>query len=219
MDSIICNDSLLKLAARAVVKAGLSGPYGHISVRLDAGSFLVTRSAALSAIDDRHRGIVVSVDGPLPPDVAGEVRLHQRIYARRPDAGGIIRFLSPRLLSLSAMGLVPTPRHGWGSYFWPRPAYFPDPQLVRDDDAADAAFAAMGDSCALVMRGNGAIVAGADIQIALSLACYLEDAARVELDVMMAGLADTPGLTHDEAARRATWSGDVAERLWVHWTA
>ncbi|WCP15967.1 hypothetical protein sphantq_04459 (plasmid) [Sphingobium sp. AntQ-1] len=218
VDPAFC-DELLRLAARGVVRAGLSGPYGHISVRLDERHFRVTRSTALSAIDDRHDGITVDTVSQLPPGVAGEVRLHQRIYAARPETAAIIRFISPKLLSLSAMGLVPVPRHGFGAYFWPRPAFSANLQLVRDDAAADAAFAAMGESCALIMRGNGAVVAGSDVKVALALAVNLEDAARVELDVLHAGRADAPGMTFEEATKRATWEGDVAERLWMHWTS
>jgi HCOMODA/2-hydroxy-3-carboxy-muconic semialdehyde decarboxylase len=83
--------------------------------------------------------VVVSVRGPLPAGTLGEVRLHQQIYQRRVDVQGIVRYQSPRLMSLSSMGRTPLARHGFGSYFAPHAPLWRDPRLVRDDDRAAAA--------------------------------------------------------------------------------
>jgi HCOMODA/2-hydroxy-3-carboxy-muconic semialdehyde decarboxylase len=39
--------------------------------------------------------------------VLGEVRIHQRIYARRPDVGAICRIMPPILMSLSVLRITP----------------------------------------------------------------------------------------------------------------
>jgi HCOMODA/2-hydroxy-3-carboxy-muconic semialdehyde decarboxylase len=39
---------------------------------------------------------VVRYPRPLPAGVLGEVRLHQQIYRRRPEVGGIVRSMPPR---------------------------------------------------------------------------------------------------------------------------
>ncbi|MDB5715190.1 MAG: aldolase [Sphingomonadales bacterium] len=209
---------ILRMATAGVVRAGLSGPYGHLSMRIDAGHFLVTPAKALSTIGAADEGLVVPTVGPLPPKVAGEVRIHQRIYASRPAVGAIIRFISPNVVALSALGDVPRPRHGFGSYFYPQPGFWPSIQLVRSDELADGAVEVMGQNCALIMRGNGAVVAGADIRQAVSLAVYLEDAARVELEALRTGRQEAPTLSAEEAAERATWEGGVADRMWDHLT-
>lgn len=69
------------------------------------------------------------------------------------------------------------------------------------------------------MRGNGCVVAASTIQEAVVLNWYLEDAARVELQLRMAGLADAPQYTVDEAAQRATRQGGIIERMWAYLTA
>lgn len=79
---------------------------------------------------------------------------------------------------------------------------------------------AMGDSPGIIMRGIGAVTAGADIKQALCLAWFLEDMSRLELAVLSTGQADqTPVYTAEEARGRSSWAGQVAERAWDHLTA
>ncbi|MFX8316397.1 class II aldolase/adducin family protein, partial [Acinetobacter baumannii] len=82
--------------------------------------------------------------------------MHQQIYKRRPDVGGIVRFQSPKVVSLSALGRTPSARHGFGSYFAPQPPLWSDPRLVRDDQRAAGVVSMLGTARAIVLRGNGA---------------------------------------------------------------
>ena len=165
-------------------------------------------------------GTDVPVVGPLPDGTLGEVRLHQRIYARDAGAGGVVRFMGPSVMALGALGRTPALRHGFGSYFHPRAGLWDDPQLVRDDDRADGAIEAMGASAGFLMRGNGAVVRAPTLERATVLAWYLEDACRVELAALASGLADTaPTLSVAEAEARATDRGGIFERMWDHLTA
>ena len=93
-----------------------------------------------------------------------------------------------------------------------------DPALIRNDPAAAGVAQAMGASPAIVISVNGAVVGGVDAAQALALGIFLEDAARVELAAMSAGAVDHPGLSGEQARDRATWAGQVAERLWQYWT-
>lgn len=206
-------DELVKVAARAIARAGLAHAYGHCSLRLDANWCLVSPAKPMGLVRDDDLTLRVPIDGPLPADVLGEVRIHQQIYRRRPAVGGIVRFQSPKLVSLSTLGRTPAPRHGFGAYFSPQPPLWHDPRLVRDDARAAAVADTLADARGIVLRGNGAVVAGASLPEACVLAWYLEDAARVELDVLASGLA---GLCLDagECAARATMQGRIFERMW-----
>ena len=207
----------MQQAAGALARAGLVHAYGHCSLRLDRETFLVCAARPLALVADAP-GTVCRVDGPLPQGVLGEVRAHQQIYARRPDVGAVCRIMPPALMALSTQGLVPRPRHGIGAYFANLPLW-DDPRLLRDDAAAAALAAALGDKSAIVMRGNGAIVAEGSLQRAVTLAWFLEDAARVERDVRAMGLNPAAGLLDaDEVAARQVWSGGVAERMWDYLT-
>ncbi len=204
---------VVKVASRAIGRAGLAHAYGHCSVRLDAREFLVSPAKPLGMVTQDDVPVRVAIEGPLPRDVLGEVRVHQQIYRSRPDIGGIVRFQSPKVVSLSALGRAPSVRHGFGSYFAPQPPFWNDPRLIRDDERASAVAVELGGARAIILRGNGAVVVGTSVQEACVLAWYLEDSARVELDVLAAGES---GIVFgpEEAAARATMQGRIFERMW-----
>jgi HCOMODA/2-hydroxy-3-carboxy-muconic semialdehyde decarboxylase len=214
-------DALVRMAGRALGRAGLVHAYGHCSARLDERRFLVSAARPLGLLVADDDGVVVDIDGELPAGVLGEVRLHQQIYASRPEVGGICRSQPPQVMALSAMALVPRPRHGFGTYFWPQPPLWPDVQLIRDDASARAVVDRLGDAPAVVLRGNGAVVAADSLQRAVVLTWFLEDAARVELESVraFADLAQAPVLDAGDCARRAVWSGGLEERMWEYLTA
>jgi HCOMODA/2-hydroxy-3-carboxy-muconic semialdehyde decarboxylase len=209
----------VRKAARALGRHGLAHAYGHVSARIDAGTFLVCAPEPMGLIAPGTPGNVVRLDGALSDGVLGEVRIHREIYRRRPDVHGVARTMPPKIMSLSTLALTPRPRHGFGAYFHPGIPLWDDPLLVRDDGAAERLAEQMGEGSAIVMRGNGLVTAGASIEEAVVRAWYAEDAARVELDVLSAGGAGTPALISAEEARiRATWSGRILERMWDYLT-
>lgn len=204
---------MIRTASRAIGRAGLAHAYGHCSLRLNAREFLVSPTKPLGLVTNTDLPVTVPVTGPLPEGVLGEVRIHQQIYQVRSDVCGIVRFQSPKVVSLSTLGRSPQARHGFGSYFAPQPPFWNDPRLVRDDERAAAVARTLGAARAIVLRGNGAVVVGSSLEEACVMAWYLEDAARVELDVLSSG--EPAGvLTPSEAADRATLQGRIVERMW-----
>lgn len=218
-DASEADQALVRTAARALGRAGLVHAYGHCSLRLDDAGFLVCAAMPMGLIRDEP-GTVVPVTGPLPEGVLGEVRAHQAIYRLRPDIRGICRIMPPALMALSTQRITPRPRHGIGAYFAPSPPLWDDPRLLRDDDSAARLAQALGHEPAIVMRGNGAILAADSLQKAVTLSWFLEDAARVELAVRSAGFDAGDGLLDaDETAARQIFAGGVIERMWAYLTA
>jgi HCOMODA/2-hydroxy-3-carboxy-muconic semialdehyde decarboxylase len=211
---------IVRKMARALARGGLVSAYGHCSVRLGEKSFLVCAAKPMGTIKPGEPGTVVSTEGSLPEGVLGEVRMHQQVYKRRSDAKAICRFISPNVVTLAALGLTPRARHGQGAHFYPQVPFWPDPGLIRNDPAAVGVAEKMGRAPAVVVSVNGAVTAGETPAQAVALACFLEDAARVELAALNAGLADkAPRLTEEQAKNRATWQGRIAERMWDYLTA
>lgn len=209
----------LRVAARALGRHGLAHAYGHCSMRLDERSFLVCAPRPMGLIAPGEPGVVVPVDGPLPPGVLGEVRLHQQIYRRRSEIRAVARSMPPSVMALGTARRTPRPRHGPGTYFGAGAALWDDPQLVREDLHAVAVIDAMGQANAVVMRGNGLVVAADALEKVVCLTWYLEDAARLELSVLGAGLEDASAvLTPAECERRATSTGGIFERMWDYLT-
>ncbi|MES2535099.1 MAG: class II aldolase/adducin family protein [Pseudomonadota bacterium] len=211
---------LVRVAARALARANLVHAYGHCSMRLDAERFLVCAARPMSLIAPLEDGTVVAVHGDLPDGVLGEVRIHQQIYRSRPDIGGIVRSMPRDVMTLSAARVTPSPRHGMGSYFSPGVPLWDDPQLVRTEAQAAGVAQTLGTQPAVVMRGNGAVVAAPTLEQAVVLTWYLEDAARIELQLRSAGLAESgPVLSPEEALMRAVGTGRIYERMWEYLTA
>jgi HCOMODA/2-hydroxy-3-carboxy-muconic semialdehyde decarboxylase len=209
---------LLRMAARALARAGLVHAYGHFSVRVDAQSFIVTPPKPLGLVGTADPPVTVPLDGPLPRDALPEVLADQCIYRCRADVQAIARFQSPAITTLSTLGRTPRARHGFGAYFAPAPPLHGNPRLVRDLPSAEALAATLGSARAIVMRGNGAIAVGSSLEEALVMAWYLEDAARVELAVLATDVAGLE-LSEAEARERAVTSGRIIERMWDYLTS
>jgi HCOMODA/2-hydroxy-3-carboxy-muconic semialdehyde decarboxylase len=205
--------SRVRVAARTLAKAGLVHAYGHCSARVAQHQFLVSPPKPLGLVTKNDAPVIVSTTGKLPPGALPEVIAHQHIYSRRAEVGGVVRFQSPHVMALSALARTPRALHGLGAYFAPCPPLHADPRLVRDDKGAAALAERMGGARAIVMRGNGAITAGASIEEAVALAWYLEDAARVELAVLSTGL-EAQVFTSEEVRDRAIDVGSMLLRMW-----
>ncbi|WP_297800719.1 class II aldolase/adducin family protein [uncultured Brevundimonas sp.] len=209
---------LVRMAARAIGRANLAHAYGHCSTRLDEDHFLVCAARPMGLVRVGEAGTVVPVRGELPEGVLGEVRIHQQIYATRPEIGGVCRTMPPSVMALATLGATPLPRHGFGTYFAPQPPLWDDIQLLRSDEQARQMVAQMGKASAIVMRGNGAVVAAETLEKAVGLTWYLEDAARVELAVRSCG-GEGPVISAEDCAKRATDAGRIFERMWEFLTA
>jgi HCOMODA/2-hydroxy-3-carboxy-muconic semialdehyde decarboxylase len=208
----------LRMAARALGRAGLVHAYGHCSLRIDSEQFIVTPPQPLGLVQPGAAPVIVPTSGALPPDALPEVLIHQNVYRRRPDVGAVVRFQSPHIMTLSTLGRTPRARHGFGAYFAPCPPLYANPRLVRDAAAAVALVDQLGGARAIVMRGNGAVTVGTSIEEAVVMAWYLEDAARVELAVLSTGL-EGQEFTPAEVRDRAVTAGRLIERMWDWLTA
>jgi HCOMODA/2-hydroxy-3-carboxy-muconic semialdehyde decarboxylase len=91
---------------------------------------------------------------------------------------------------------------------------------VRNDEAAAGVAEVLGDARAVVMRGNGVVSAGDDIEQAVVFAWYLEDAAKAEWQVLHASAAIDAGrgdeklFSAEEAEIRAVGTGRIYDRMW-----
>ncbi|MES2943113.1 MAG: class II aldolase/adducin family protein [Pseudomonadota bacterium] len=210
----------VRVAARALSRHGLVHAYGHCSERLDAEHFLVCAARPMGLIAAGEPGVIVPVFGGLPEGVLGEVRIHQQVYRSRPEVRAVVRSMPQSVMTLGTARRTPRPRHGFGAYFGAGVALWDDPQLVRSDEAAIGLTARLGPLAALVMRGNGAVVVADSLLKAVVLTWYLEDAARLELDVLATGLEAQSALLDEQACtERATSTGLIFERMWDYLSA
>lgn len=209
----------VRVVSRALARHNLVTAWGHCSARIDDSRFLVCAAKPMGQIGPNDHGVVVDINQPLPDGVLGEVRIHQKIYAMRPEAGGICRVMPSNIMALSTLGRVPKPRHGVGAFiagckFWN------DPRLLRDDGLAQQLAERLANEVALIMRGNGAVTVGNSIETAMCMAWCLEDSAKIERYVSeLTEATEGSLLSDDEISARQVSSGRVFERLWEYMTA
>tara|TARA_B100000686_G_C16770890_1_gene965077 strand:+ start:262 stop:903 length:642 start_codon:yes stop_codon:yes gene_type:complete len=208
------------MAARALGRNNLGHAYGHVSARLDEKKFLVCAPKPMGLLTPEDEGSVVLIDGPLPDGVLGEVRCHQQIYKQQANVNGIARTFLRQVMTLSTFERTPKVRIGFASYFSPSPPLWNNPLLLRDDEMARQLAEKLGKSRAIVMRGNGCVLAGSTVEEAIVMAFYLEEAATTELSVMATGQEEKSLIySETEANARAVKSGEIFERMWDYLTA
>ena len=193
-------------AARTVAAAGLAQGFGHVSRRIDEGSFAITSTGPLA--DAREADVIVLEAGAAErePGTPLEAPMHAAIYAARPDVEAIVRTHSPAAVAVGAASVVPSVAHGLGGLSG-EVALHADPQLVTDDERAATAAATLGGADCLILRANGALAVAGTLERALVRAWFLEERARVWLE---AGRPE--GLSAAELAERARHWPAEAER-------
>jgi HCOMODA/2-hydroxy-3-carboxy-muconic semialdehyde decarboxylase len=193
-------------ANRIAHAAGLVTAFGHVSARIPGtGTFVIpTRSSPLLATPARL--LVMSCDGDVlhgEGQPNSEAWIHARLYAARPDVGGVAHVHPPSCVALAQLGLTVRPLHNSGAVAGEVPV-FERPGLITSRELGDAAAAALGGGRALLLRGHGANVAESDVRRAVVVACFLEEAACLQLQALAAAGGDEDRLRcflPDEAAR------------------
>src|SRR5437879_2395107 len=77
----------MRLAARALARAGLVHAYGHCSLRIDSEQFIVSPPKALGLVGPNESPVTVTKNGSLPADAMPEVISLQQLYS--PTRGSL----------------------------------------------------------------------------------------------------------------------------------
>jgi HCOMODA/2-hydroxy-3-carboxy-muconic semialdehyde decarboxylase len=201
----------LRMLGRALDRAGLAGPFGHCSLRVDADTFLVTPPHPLRVLGTRPC-VVAPVHGPLPDGVLPEVRLDQAVYRARPDVCAIAAITPASVDALVVAGRSIAACDPHAGHFGEGPVRHDGPESPADDAGAAALAAALGAGAALVRRHGGAVVVGETAARALALGVFLDEAAAAALRREAAAPTAAP-------PRVASWADRRAERVWEYVTA
>lgn len=172
------------LANRVVHAAGLVSAFGHVSARLpgqDAFLFPTRASPALSRAD---RLLVLDLDGNQlegQGEPNTEFWIHARIYAARSDVGGVAHVHAPACVALGHIGQPLQILHNSACVLAEGVPLFERVGLIRSRELGDQVAATLAQSRAMLLRGHGANVADVDVRRAAVVACFLEEAADVQL--------------------------------------
>jgi HCOMODA/2-hydroxy-3-carboxy-muconic semialdehyde decarboxylase len=207
-------------AARVLAGLGLVTAFGHVSVRA-GDAMLITPAADLGEVT-ADRVVRVPLDAEALPagttsKAPAEAWAHLALYRRRADVDAIARAQPPSAFAAGAAvpaGAAIEPLYGQAAWLGERVPVHQDTRLLRSMALAEAAAARLPAGEALLLRGNGAITAGARPGLAVARMWLLAAACQAYLQARAAGPV-TP-LSPDEIASWRAVSDELLPRLWHH---
>lgn len=214
------------LANRILERLGLSHAFGHASARVPGtNSFLLParRSPGLCEAADLllldTEGRIVAGDG----EPNSEFWIHARLYAARPDVGGVVHAHPPACVCLTQVGEPHRVVHNQGGIFADGVPEYSRVGLIRSRELGDLLAQVIAKGNSAMMRGHGITTAFPDVRAATVAACYLEESAALQLRMLAAAGGNAGKIrafTREEAeGLRDQITGNVAKRAWEYFAA
>ena len=198
------------LANRIVHGQGLVTAFGHVSARAGEGRFLIPTRAS-PALAGADRLLLMDLEGNVlegegTPNT--EFWIHARIYAARPDVGGVAHVHSPACVVIGQLGQTIRPLHNSGAPLGEVPVY-ERAGLIRSRELGERVAATLGQGRAMLLRGHGANVAASDVRMATVLACWLEEAAAYQERALAAAGGDASRIRFFDAEEKERVAGEL----------
>jgi len=218
----------LVTANRILARERVVDAFGHVSVRHPdrTDRYFLSRARAPELIEAGDL-MEFTLDGTAI-DPAGrapyaERFIHGAVYAARPEVRSVVHHHSPAVIPFGVTRVPLSPiMHmcaGIGARVptWDSRTSFGDTNLlVTTEEMGRHLAAALGSRPAILMRGHGAVVAGASIREAVFNAIYLQLNASLQMKAQ--ALGDVTFLSEGEvAAVLKTRGAYTFERAWERW--
>jgi len=214
------------LANRIIECFGLSGAFGHVSARIpgtDSFYFPTRRSPGLA---DEEKLLVLNAEGRILSGEGtpnSELWIHARVYAARPDVGGVVHAHPLACVCLTQIGQPHRVVHNQGGVFHGGVPEFERIGLIRTRELGDLLAHRLGAGIAVMMRGHGITTALADVRAATVAACFLEESAGLQLRMLAAAGGDAGKIrtfTSEEARSLSDQlSPGIVARAWEYYAA
>ena len=218
----------LVTANRILAREGVVDSFGHVSIRHPdrQDRYMLSRARAPECIEIEDLmefdfdGAAIDPDGRKP---YAERYIHGGVYKTRSDVHAVVHHHSPSVIpfSVTAAELSPVMHMcaGIGASVptWDSRSRFGDTNLLvtNAEMAADLA-AALGRRPVVLMRGHGAVVAGASLREVVFNSIYLQ--LNADLQMKAAALGDITFLSEGEIAAVLRTRGSFTfERAWEFW--
>jgi ribulose-5-phosphate 4-epimerase/fuculose-1-phosphate aldolase len=218
----------LVTANRILAHEGVVDSFGHVSIRNPDRDdrYVLSRARAPECIE-REDLMEFALDGtPIEPrgrKPYAERFIHGAVYEARADVRAVVHHHSPAVIPFGVTGLRVTPiMHmcagiGTDVPTWDSRAAFGDTNLlVTTMEMARDLASALGPRPVILMRGHGAMVAGASLREVVFNSIYLQLNAALQMQAR--ALGDVTYLSAGEvAAILRTRSSFTFERAWEYW--
>jgi L-fuculose-phosphate aldolase len=151
-----------------------------------------------------------------------ELWIHARIYAARPDVGGVVHAHPLACICLTQIGQPHRVVHNQGGGFHAGVPEYERIGLIRTRELGDLLARKLGQGIAVMMRGHGITTALPDIRTATVAACQLEESAGLQLRMLAAAGGDPSRMrvyTREEAEALSDQLGArVVARAWEYYS-
>jgi len=206
-------------AIRMLERAGIIDHNGHCSARRDAGSFHINTGASV-------RG-ALTVDDIVTVDLAGNVvegsakpplefHIHSEVYRARPDVNAVMHTHPQWSTFLTMVGATYRPVYAQGVLLGDIPL-MDSPLSVNTKAMGEKLAATLGRGPAALLKAHGAVIVGADIVEAFTLAAYLEENAYRQYMAMQIGDPYVFSEAEQQACREKLWSPSLFKKTWDHY--
>jgi L-fuculose-phosphate aldolase len=212
------------LANLIVERFGLSSAFGHASARIPGTDTFLMPTRRSPGLANASALLVLDTDGDIlsgrgTPN--SELWIHARIYAARPDVGGIVHAHPPACVCLTQIGQPHRVVHNQGGAFHAGVPEYERIGLIRSRELGDLLARKLGSGLAVMMRGHGITTALPDVRAATVAACMLEESASMQLRMLAAAGGDAARLraySREEAGSVSDQiSARVVERAWEYY--
>ena len=196
------------LANRIIERCGLANVFGHASARIPETDTFLLPSRRSPGFADADALIVVDCDGTVRSGDGtpnSELWIHARIYAARPEIGGVVHAHPYACICMSQIGEPFRIIHNQGGAFASGVAAFDQIGLIRTRELGDRLARTLGGATAVIMRGHGITTAAPDVRTATVAACFLEESAHLQLQML--------GAAGGDSARIRAYSREEADRV------
>src|SRR5882724_124459 len=214
------------LANIVIERFGLSNAFGHASARIPGTETFLMPTRRSPGLASAATLLVVDTEGKVlsgrgTPN--SELWIHARVYAARPDVGGVVHAHPPACVCLTQIGQPHRVVHNQGGAFERGVTEYERIGLIRTRELGDLLAHKLGAGIAVMMRGHGITTALSDVRAATVAACLLEESSQLQLDMLAAAGGDASRLrayTREEAEGMSDQlSPRVVARAWEYYAA
>jgi ribulose-5-phosphate 4-epimerase/fuculose-1-phosphate aldolase len=223
-DKALCED--VATANRIIERFGLSSAFGHVSARVPGTDTFVLPTRRSPGLAQADKLLLLNTEGKL---LAGdgqpnsEFWIHARIYAARPDVGGVVHAHPPGCICLTQIGQPLRVVFNNSSAFRKGVPEYERIGLIRSRELGDLVAKRLGSGIAVMMRGHGMSAALPDVRAATVIACYMEETASMQLRMLSAAGGDAGRLRVYSDEDAGLIGGDnnasTLSRAWEYYAA
>lgn len=181
-------------------KVGLLDGFGHLSARLPGDRFLCIPKmppgkAKVGDLLTLDMGGCVIRGRREPP---AEWPIHAAIYMRRPDVRAVLHYHAESAIVLSLVGQPVRAVANCGVFFGKGTPIFDSPALITTPELGRQVAETLGNHCAVLLRGHGAVLVADSPERVLWLGVNLDKTARIQ--ILASALGTMKAHTDEETA-------------------